>query len=71
MVSDMALDVMNGFWQLGDTHFESAISFLPHAPRPRYRFYSARWAEVIAPPVNVLRRTRLETIDDQRLLHPG
>ena len=29
MVFDLILDVMNGFWQLGDAHTESAITLLP------------------------------------------
>ena len=29
MVFDLILDVMNGFWQLGDAHAESAITLLP------------------------------------------
>ena len=31
MVFDLILDVMNGFWRLGDTHTESAIAFFSHA----------------------------------------
>ena len=31
MVFDLILDVMNGFWRLGDTHTESAITFFSHA----------------------------------------
>ena len=31
MVFDLILDV-NGFWQLGDTHSESALTFFSHAP---------------------------------------
>jgi hypothetical protein len=29
MMFDLILDVMNGFWQLGDAHTESAITLLP------------------------------------------
>ena len=29
MVFDLILDVMNGFWQLGDAHAESAVTLLP------------------------------------------
>jgi len=29
MMFDLILDVMNGFWQLGDAHSESAITLLP------------------------------------------
>ena len=29
MVFDLILDGMNGFWQLGDAHAESAITLLP------------------------------------------
>jgi hypothetical protein len=29
MVFDLILDVMNGFWQLGGAHAESAITLLP------------------------------------------
>ena len=32
MVFDLILDVINGFWQLGDTHTESAITFFSLAP---------------------------------------
>jgi hypothetical protein len=29
MMFDLILDVMNGFWQLGDAHTESATALLP------------------------------------------
>ena len=47
MVFDLILDVMNGFWQLGDAHAESAITLLPTKvlriqPKPR-SVQSSRW----------------------------
>jgi hypothetical protein len=54
MVLDLILDVMNGFWQLGDAQAESAITLLPTKvlriqSKPR-SVQSSRWDGANFPP---------------------
>ena len=54
MVFDLILDVVNGFWQLGDAHAESAITLLPTKvlriqSKPR-SVQSSRWDGANFPP---------------------